>query len=95
MKEVYVKPRNNTVRAKRAFEASEGYQGLNRVELLRVRWTGYKPLEAFKEALVSGQLQEPLLGRAKRQMTEMTSPQAPFAGMCRYFINEEWGLDLS
>lgn len=94
-KEVYMRARDNKAATERAFAAVDEFLGLNRVELVRIRWTIYEPLETFKETLLSGQIQEPLLGRIKQQMREMTSANAPFAGMARYFVNEEWKLDLT
>lgn len=94
-KEVYIQPRAKNGAPAQAFSAVNEFLGLNRVELVRVRWTVYEPLETFKEELLSGQIQEPLLGKIKQQIRETTSASAPFAGMTRYFVNNVWKLDLT
>jgi hypothetical protein len=94
LKEVYIRPRHKTVSARRAYEATEKYLGLNRVELLRVRWTIYQIAETLKDALQSNRLEAPLRDKINAQLRCMMSGNAPFAGMVRYFVKDEWKLPL-
>ena len=94
-KEVYIRPKNNTVKVKRTFKAVEEDLGLNREELRRVRWVTFKNLEAMKsvyEAIAPG---EPVREMVKDVIKLAISNEAPFAGMARYFVNKEWQLNLS
>ena len=93
-KEVSIAARDGSPESQRAFQVVNAPYGLNRDELKRRRWIVYRDLEAFYELLGVQSLPE-----AKRQkivtiLREMMSPEAEFAGMVRYFIRDEWHLDL-
>lgn len=94
-KEVYIRPRNNTVKVKRTFKAVEEDLGLNREELRRVRWVTFRFLEGCKIAYESFDPGDPVRETFKELIKLAISNEAPFAGMARYFVNKEWQLDLS
>jgi len=92
-REVFLKRRpTRRVRPRRAFAAAESYLGLNREQLRRARWRVYEKLELFKDALGELGNEGPLSARIRAMIEEMTNAEAPFAGMARYFVREEWGL---
>ena len=95
LKEVRVAPRTTTMKKK--FDAAEDCFGLNREELRRWRWERYKDLRALRDIL--DQLKNKPGEAAVRTIVEarfreMMADTAAFAGMCRYFIRDEWGFDL-
>ena len=65
--------------------------GLNRTELLRLRWNDYDELETLALALQEGRFSDSdkrkLLTRLRRQ----AGSDRPFAGMRRFFMRG-WGL---
>ena len=89
--EVWLVPRDTTVSARRAVKAAEALLGLNRQELLRLRWNAFDALETTVLALQHGTFDDAdrrdLLQRIRRQ----ANGDRPFAGMKRYFLRE-WGL---
>ncbi|MEO6457569.1 MAG: hypothetical protein ABIO92_04760 [Chloroflexia bacterium] len=94
-KEVYIRPRNNTVKVKRTFLAVDEYLGLNREELCRVRWLTFRSLAVIRMAYEATDAGDPLRAACKDFIELAISNEAPFAGMARYFVNKEWHLDLS
>jgi hypothetical protein len=93
-KEVAIAPRNQTVAVKRAFKAVDAHLGLNRPELLKIRWRTFKTLSTLRNALASGLLPPDLAAETKAEIVSMTADDAPFAGMVRYFVRDVWQLDL-
>lgn len=89
--EVWLVPKTTSARAKRAVKAAEDILGLNREELLRLRWNAYDELETLALALQEGSFtdakRQNLLDRIRRQ----AGSNRPFAGMKRYFLRS-WGL---
>lgn len=89
--EVWLVARGSTVRARRAVKAAETVLGLNRTELLRLRWNDYDELETLALALQEGRFSDSdkrkLLTRLRRQ----AGSDRPFAGMRRFFMRG-WGL---
>jgi hypothetical protein len=96
LKEVRLAARNNTVAAKRAFRAVDEFLGLNRPELVGLRWKTFKTLETFKRSLLSPAINtDPeLRDEIVSQIKEMMSNTAQFAGMARHFIRREWNDEL-
>lgn len=95
-KEVAIAPRKNTVTIKRAFDAVTKFYGLNRPELLGLRWKTYRILKTYKLALESPALQNDvaLLNETKAMLKEMMDPSSQFAGMIRYFVRDLWKLKV-
>jgi uncharacterized protein (TIGR02646 family) len=89
--EVWLVPKTSSARAKRAVQAAENVLGLNREELLRLRWYAFDELETLALALQEGSFTESekknLLLRLRRQ----AAGNRPFAGMRRFFLRS-WGL---
>lgn len=89
--EVWLVPRTTSARAKRAAKAAEEMLGINREELLRLRWIAYDELETLALALQEGSFsdarKQDLLVRLRRQ----AGSNRPFAGMKRFFLRS-WGL---
>lgn len=96
LKEVKIAARNNGAAAQRAFKAVEKFLGLNRPELLGVRWKTYKTLLTFKRSLLSAELgdDDELRDEIIEQVKEMMSRESPFAGMVRYFVKVQWKAEL-
>ena len=81
------------VRPRRAFAAAESYLGLNREQLRRARWRVYRSLEMFKESLIRFRTSgDPFADIVEAEIGRMMDAGAPFAGMVRYFVREEWNL---
>lgn len=95
-KEVAIAPRKNTVTAKRAFDAVTKFYGLNRAELLGLRWKTYRILKTYKMALESTALQNDtdLFNETKETVKEMMDSSSQFAGMVRYFVRDLWKLNV-
>lgn len=89
--EVWLVARGDSARARRALKAAETVLGLNRTELLRLRWNDYDELETLALALQEGRFSDSdklkLLTRLRRQ----AGSDRPFAGMRRFFMRG-WGL---
>jgi hypothetical protein len=94
LKEVSIRAKDNTVKSKRAFNAVTQFLGLNRPELLGARWREFSTLLTLKEVFESGELSAPLQNLVKAQILAAMDGSAPFSGMSRFFVNEEWQLDL-
>ena len=89
--EVRLVPRGNSTRAKRAVKAAEEILGLNRTELLKLRWIDYDQLEVMALALQEGRLSEARKKRVLEGLLRQAGSDRPFAGMKRYFLRT-WGL---
>ncbi len=83
-----------TAASKPFFEAADEFYGLNREDLRLERGRVYRVLSAFARSLNSNQLNAALQQEIKDEIQAMIAPDAPFAGMCRYFVREEWQIQL-
>lgn len=89
--EVWLVPKSRSVRAKRAVKAAEDILGLNREELLRLRWNAYDQLETLALALQEGNFTTAKKRELLRRLQRQAGADRPFAGMKRYFLRS-WGL---
>ena len=92
LQEVAVRPR--TPAAQPSFDAAVRYFGLNRPELLAERWKTFRSLDVFARAFLSPGLDPALRAEVRDMLVAMMQPDAAFAGMCRYFVRDVWGLPL-
>lgn len=91
LKVVTVAAASNHVASRRAFEGAEASYGLNREELKRNRWKTYAEFLVMKDALKAFEaagLEPALQQRIRDQIRAMTTIDAPYAGMVRYFAKE-------
>ena len=88
---VKVIARSQNASVKRRVEACVRLYGLNREELCELRYEYYEALAASRDALA-----EPLsvAGRARilRSLKRRAARKGQFAGMCRYFLIDQWGI---
>ncbi len=89
--ELHVIARDNSAPALRAFEAVQAVLGLNRTELLRLRWIHYDTLETLALALQEGQFNDAQRLRLLTQLRRQAGSDRPFAAMKRFFLRA-WGL---
>jgi uncharacterized protein (TIGR02646 family) len=89
---VYLRPVSAAVTD--IYDAAERYFGLNRTELLLGRWRVYEILATFHEVLSSALLPAETQDRVENEIRQMMRPDAQFAGMCRFFVRQEWSLGL-
>jgi hypothetical protein len=92
LKEVVIAPRDAS--AFRVYDAAVKYYGLNREDLRRVRWRIFRDLRAFRKVLTSGQFDLETREEVVEAIRAMMAGDAEFAGMVRYFVSDEWHLDL-
>jgi uncharacterized protein (TIGR02646 family) len=89
--EVWLVPKTKSQRSVRAVKAAEEILGLNREELLRLRWNAYDEIEtlalAIQEGTFTDEQKRDLLIRIKRA----AGNDRPFAGMKRFFLRA-WGV---
>jgi 5-methylcytosine-specific restriction endonuclease McrA len=90
----YVYLRAGGAAAADLFDAANRYFGLNRMELLLERWRVYAILSTFHALLTAGVLSGVHQAAVEHEVRRMMQPDAPFAGMCRFFIRRKWGLSL-
>jgi hypothetical protein len=90
-KEVFIAAKGDSVKAKRAFDAVESVLGLNRKELLNLRWLEYEQLEIQALVLAEEQLPEQVRKRLLKSLELHSHPERAFAGMKRYFLRQ-WGV---
>jgi hypothetical protein len=91
LKTVEVAAASNKVATKRAFAAVNQFYGLNREELKRIRWKTFDDLVVFRDSLnafVALGVQPALQATIRGHIKDMTKPDAPYAGMVRYFVKE-------
>jgi hypothetical protein len=88
LQEVVVRPRNNAV--SHVHQAAEQFYGLNRPELLAERWKTFQKLDVFHKAFASLDIDDALRDEIRDMLLVMMRDDAPFAGMCRYFIRQVW-----
>jgi hypothetical protein len=92
LQEVAVRPRNHA--AQRFHQAAEQCYGLNRPELLAERWQTFHKLDVFRKAFASPNIDDALRDEIGDMLRLMIRDDAPFAGMCRYFVRHVWQLLL-
>jgi len=92
LKYVYLRPRDGA--SLDHHDAAERFFGLNRTELLLERWKVYEKLKTFRDVLTSERLNDELQVRVEDQIRRMMRDDAPFSGMCRFFVTHEWALGL-
>lgn len=89
--EVWLVARGTSARARRAVKAAETVLGLNRTELLRLRWNDYDELETLALALQEGRMADDAKRRLLDRLRRHAGSDRPFAGMRRFFMRG-WGL---
>lgn len=89
--EVWLIPKASTAQAKRAAEAADKVLGLNRTELLRLRWNDYDELETLALALQEGNFSDAKMQSLLQRIRRQADSNRPFAAMRRYFLRD-WGL---
>jgi hypothetical protein len=89
--EVWLVARGTSTRAKRALKAAEEVLGLNRPELLRLRWLAFDELEVLALALQSGGLDVATEKKVLAKLLARAEPRRQFAAMTRHFL-KRWGL---
>lgn len=94
-KRVWLKPRNNRSRTKQVYEDVVAHLGLNRDKLLRQRWRRLNEIRIIHDLYSGTQPDEPSQALFREYFRSVTSPEAPYAGMIRYFVKEVWRIDLS
>lgn len=89
--EVYVVPRKNNISSQKAVKAAEDVLGINRAELLQLRYIHYEFIEmlalTLQDAKPGARAEQRILTRIQR----MSEDKQPFAGMKRFFLRK-WGL---
>lgn len=94
LREVEVRPRDNSPAAARAHDAAERLLGLNRYELRRWRWEIYDIAMFIADTMASGQLDAALERRSEDRLRQMMSVSGEFAGMVRFFVREVRGIHV-
>ena len=94
--EVWVRPRPKRGHKKWRATQCIDLLGLNREELLRVRWRAYQPVALNCEIFQSGLLDANPILKAKTQASLIASMDTRgfFAGLFRWTIREQFGLAL-
>lgn len=90
-KEVWVVARGDSPRAKRAYKAVDEVLGLNRTELLRLRWNHYEELETLALLLQEGEFSATKKRELLRKLQSHAGADRPFAAMKRHYLSA-WGL---
>jgi hypothetical protein len=94
LKEVRAAPRDQVSATTRVFADMVRLLGLNREELLRERWNRFSILDRVRIALEDDGLSTPARDSLVSVVRDMTRPDAPYAGMVRYFVRVAWQLDV-
>lgn len=95
LKQVRMAPQNqNNPRHVRAYDASVEFLGLNREELLRLRYEQYRTLNALRLAFQSGQLPASVQEATREVLKASIEDSAEYSGMSRYFVKKVWNLNL-
>ncbi|PND37957.1 hypothetical protein C1O66_10740 [Paucibacter aquatile] len=89
--EVWLVPKTSSAQAKRATKAAENVLGLNRTELLRLRWNDYDELETLALALQEGNFSDAKKQNLLNRIRRLAGSDRPFAAMRRHFLRS-WGL---
>jgi hypothetical protein len=71
--------------AKAFCDAAIAHYGLNRKKLKDYRWDRYDQYRTFRDVLNDPRLSERTRSLVRQQIEKMKAPDAPFAGMIRYF----------
>lgn len=90
-KEVWLVARGRSARAKAAVKAAEEVLGLNRTELLRLRWNHYDLLQTLALAFQTMDHTSPNAARVLDGIRRQAAPSQPFAAMTRHWLRT-WGL---
>jgi hypothetical protein len=90
-KEVKLVARGRSAQARRAVKAAETVLGLNRSELLRVRWLAFQEIETLALLLQEAGLPPAAEQRILAQLRASAAGERPFAGMKRFFLRK-WGV---
>lgn len=90
-REVRLVARGRSVRARNAAQAAETVLGLNRSELLRLRWQHYDDLHLMARAIKSLDVNHPQLPELLNKLRNMATPDRPFAAMKRHYLRV-WGV---
>jgi hypothetical protein len=90
LQEVRLMARSSSAKSQRAIRAVEDHLGLNREELLRLRYERYEILSVIATSLPA--LTEPLRSQATKVLQKAVAPGAEWAGMARYFLFDDWKI---
>ena len=93
-KEVRLAQALPSLESQRAAAAAEDVLGLNRPELMGLRWIVYEDLDAFRAALTELAPGGVAAGKVRNRIKSMMENSGEFAGMVRYFVRKEWNLNL-
>lgn len=93
-KTVRLVPRTQSAVDKRAAAAAETVLGLNREELLGLRWSVFEDLDAFRAALEELPPAGAAAAKVRKRIKAMMENRGEFAAMVRYFVRDEWALVL-
>lgn len=91
---VRIAARDGSDRCKRAAAAAESVLGLNREALMGMRWAVYEQMELLHEVLAELPAGNAKAAKIMDLFKKMVATQGEFAGMARYFLREEWGLEI-
>jgi uncharacterized protein (TIGR02646 family) len=83
-KEVKLIPASNTAFTKQVVQGCLDFYGLNRPELLSLRYTEFRKFRAFKKGLTEN-ISTALKAETKAIIKDMLDDKSSFAGMLRYF----------
>ncbi|MDX0518544.1 HNH endonuclease [Sinorhizobium medicae] len=78
-------------RAARAHDAAVKFLGLNREELLRLRYAQLEILRVFKLSFDEPRISDGTKATIRAKFDEMSRPAYPFAGLNRFFLRQ-WNL---
>jgi hypothetical protein len=92
LQEVALRPKNDA--AQPFHTAAVDFYGLNRPELLAERWKTFRNLDIFHQVFAFPDIDETLRGKIRDMLQGMMQDDAPFVGMCRYFVRQVWQLLL-
>ena len=76
------------------YEAAEQFYGLNRPELLAERWRTFRWLDGWRKLFESPRIDDSERSEISEMLQLMIGGDAPFAGMCRYFVRQVWQLSV-
>lgn len=87
---VTVIPRSNGAQVKRRVADCIQYYGLNREELCELRYDLYDVLVTVRDSLEG--MKAASKTRVLKSLERRVASKKQFAGMCRYFLIDDWGL---
>lgn len=94
LREVEIRRRNNSARAKRAFAAVDECLGLNRDELKKWRYETYEIVQLLVDTVRTPGISAVLRARIEGRLQRMMTVTGEFAGMVRYVVRDVEGLQL-